>query len=171
MDHLDHRNRRLVLALAASVGLSAPGCYTVTPQLWESSVEVFTYESTPSKPITITIIDTRSEEPVFRMDIPVGRRLAMQFIDGGGDDPVIRPDRLEWSLLEAGSVTGSLDNKLNVPPSQARRIEYSLRTAPEYPPEPPMAPMRAGTKESQPEWATPDGGSVPTEPRSKRLYQ
>lgn len=161
----------LAFTLASSLVLVLAGCYTVTPQLWQSSIGVFTYESTPEQPITITVIDTRSDEPVFRMDIPVGRRLAMQFIESGGDDPVLRPSRLEWALLQGGAVTGSLDNKLSVPPAPARRIEYTLRPAPEYAPEPPEAPMRAGVAESQPEWATPAGGATPIEPRSKNLYQ
>lgn len=158
------------LVVVVSLAFTSAGCYTVTPQLWSSSVGTFTYQSTSSEPITIAVVDTRSSEEIFRMDIPVGQRFAMHFDESGGDDPVLRPSKMSWSLLEGGTTMGSLSNTLSVPPASARRIDYSLRPAPEFPPEPPQAPMRAGESASNPEWATPRGGPAPAH-NSENLYR
>jgi len=120
--------------------------------------------------VTITVMDVRSEEPVFRMEVPVGKQISLHFDETGGDDPVLRPSKMSWAMWTAGTKFGSLSNTISVPAHDARRIEYSLRTGPEYAPPPVHASMRAGEAASKPEWETPAGGS--TAPgNSERLYK
>lgn len=150
--------------------LALAGCYSPSPGLFNTSTDTFSYESTSMRPITITLIDVRTEEPFFKMDIPVGRQLSFDFEESGGDDPVQRPSKMSWAMWDAGTRFGSLSNSLSVPGKDCRRIEYTLRPAPEFAPPPTHAEMRVGDAEGKPEWAT-DAGGPATQPTSGRLYQ
>ncbi len=161
--------RTLTLAALLAASLVA-GCYSPSPGLFHSSTGTFVYASNAMRPATITIYDARSEEPVFRMEIPVGQQLSVHFDETGGDDPVLRPAKMSWGMWEAGNSIGSLTNNLSVPSSDARRIEYTLRNAPEYAPEPPQAAMRAGEATTKPEWETKTGGPT-TGGNADKLYK
>ncbi|MBL9121056.1 MAG: hypothetical protein JNL80_14195 [Phycisphaerae bacterium] len=161
---------RLVRSLAVMTAVALGGCYSPSPHLFNTSTDTFTYESTTMRPITITVIDVRTEEPFFRMEVPVGKQLSFDFEESGGDDPVLRPAKMSWSMWDAGKRFGSLTNSLSVPDKTCRRIEYTLRNAPEYAPQPPQAEMRVGDASSKPEWATEAGGPPPA-PTSSRLYE
>lgn len=158
------------LALAMASVLTLAGCYSTETTLFSTTTGSFSYASTAMRPVTITIIDIRTEEPVFKMDVPVGQQLSFHFDETGGDDPVLRPAKMSWSMWESGNSFGSLTNTLSVPARDARRIEYSLRNSPEYAPQPVLAPMRADEASSKPEWATEAGGPAP-EHNSKKLYE
>jgi hypothetical protein len=164
--------RRSAACLALSVAAAAlvcslGGCYSPSPGLFQTSTDTFVYVSTSMKPVTITIVDTRTNEPFFHMDIPVGKQLQFNFADASGDDPVLRPAKMTWAVWEAGTQTGSLTNSLSVPPQTARRIDYSLRPAPEMAPQPAEAPLRAV---NDPTYVTPAGGPGPKS-ASGNLYQ
>ena len=160
---------RSAFLAVASAALLFSGCYTGSPQLWETSVENYTFVSTSARPITITLVDTRDESEFFRTEIPVGQQLSIHFEEGSGDDPVKRPAKLQWSLVDAGTGFASLTNSLSCPPMFARRIDYSLRPSGESAPQPPQAPMRVEATES-PAWVTPAGGPPPTS-NAKKLYE
>jgi hypothetical protein len=161
-----HRRISTLAALVAAILL--PGCYRASPTLFSSSVGTFVYESTTMRPVTITVVDIRTEEPVFRMDVPVGQQFSMNFQETGGDDPVLRPAKMTWGMWALGSNFGSLENALSVPGKHARRIEYTLRQAPEYAPQPPQSPMRAGVQRE--EWETDEGGPADV-PNRDKLYK
>jgi hypothetical protein len=158
------------LALAACTVVAIGGCYSTSPGLFSTSTDTHVYASTTMRPITITVIDVRTEEPFFRMEIPVGQQLNIDFEETGGDDPVLRPAKMSWAMWDAGKVLGSLTNSLSVPDKTSRRIEYTLRSVPEYQPQPPQAPMRISEGTTPPDWAT-EAGGPPPEPSSKRLYE
>ncbi len=161
--------RKTSLLAPVAALLVATGCYTTSPQLWETSNETFAYDSTCMQPVTITLVDIRTEQPFFRIDIPVGKRLAFHFDETGGDDPVVRPAKLSWAIFEPNAAGGSLTNTQSAPPQSSRRIDFSIRPAPEYPPDAAQAEMRVNGQPN-PQWTTQQGGPAPT-PNSKKLYQ
>jgi hypothetical protein len=102
----------LVVSLAAITG-----CYAPDGGFNPTSGRGFTYESTSMRPLTVSVIDTRTEEPFFTMEIPPGKQLTFSFKEGGGDDPVYTPDRMNYSVWDNGVTTGHLDNQLTCPPT------------------------------------------------------
>lgn len=155
-----------VLACIACAALS--GCYGPRGALFPYSGNGYTYVSTEMNPVTITLIDTRTEEPFFKMEIPVGKQLTFNFLEGMGDDPVLRPDRMVYSVLAAGTSTGRLTNQLTCPPLGSRRIEYDRRAAPEQREAPPEYDYRIDGMRERPPWWTPQGGELP---RERRFYE
>lgn len=127
--------RASLAALALCAGLLG-GCYTEGGG--QMSMDRFTYVSTPSQPKTITLVDTRTFESIWSIDVPVGQQVALQFMknpknrEGIPPDPY-RPDLMRWSLMKAYDMGGDLDNSIAVPPSYSRRLEMKLRPSPEMP--------------------------------------
>ncbi|MBX3385982.1 MAG: hypothetical protein KF768_05375 [Phycisphaeraceae bacterium] len=130
---------RLGLAAAAALSFTfLSGCYAEGGR--GASEDLFTYISHEFQPWTVTLVDTRTREVIWSIDIPVGQQLVVGFSKGEGTDDTFTPDRMRWALMPAGSDTGSLPNELPVPPRQARRLDPYLRAVPELPPD--MAPGR-----------------------------
>lgn len=132
------RSAMLGLGLGALAILG--GCTTGGPyrSFWTeggsgSSEDAFTYVSTPHQPKTISVIDTRTGEVMWSVDVPVGQQLSMKFYHDREPDNPYAPDLLKWSLWEAGTKHGRLDNALLVPSGDARRVDISLRQSPEFP--------------------------------------
>ncbi len=159
-----------LLACGLASTLTLPGCYTTETNLLSTTMGTFTYESTVMRPVTIKVIDIRTEEPIFTMEVPVGQQISFHFDETGGDDAVLRPAKMSWAMWDKGTAFGSLSNSLSVPGRDARRIEYTLRAAPEYAPQSPEAAMRADEASTRPEWATEAGGPAPR-PNSSNLYR
>jgi len=74
-----------------------------------------TYQSTEEFPKTVVVVDTRSGERVFVMEIPVGKKLVVDFIQSSGDNPVHTPDLMTWELFPNSVSYGPLSNSLTVP--------------------------------------------------------
>ena len=55
------------------------GCYSPSGGLMTSTGRAQTYYSTESLPATVTIVDTRTAEPFFTIEIPVGKQLTLDF--------------------------------------------------------------------------------------------
>jgi len=151
----------LTTALCAAASLAASlvlaGCYTPAGGYYPRTGGGYTYISIESRPVTITVYDTRTSEPFFKMEIPVGKQLTMNFLEGKGDDPVLRPDRMVWSIWDAHTTSGRLTNQLTCPPAAARRIAYDIRPTPEYREEPPEFENRIDAVRDNP----PAGGPLP----------
>ena len=86
--------------------------------------------------MTITLVDTRTHEPFFTMEVPVGKQLVVDFKEGEGDDPTLTPDLMRWEVFPLGKKTGTLNNAISVPNQWSRRFDVDYRPAPEYPPKP-----------------------------------
>jgi hypothetical protein len=127
--------------------------------MFQRSGGALTYYSTEPLPMTITLVDTRSEEPVFAMEIPVGKQLTLQFREDKGDDPVGTPDLMVYEVFPRGTKGGKLRNALTVPNRYCRRIDVTYRAAPEAAPVPPDQAIRAD--QERPAWWTPEGGPLP----------
>jgi len=149
--------------LAASATLA--GCYSPSGGIYPRSGGGYTYVSSEMRPVTISVIDTRTEEPFFKFEIPAGKQLTMNFLEGGGDDPVERPDRMVYAIFDAGTSVGRLTNQLTCPPLGCRRIDYTLRTGPEWREESAEFANRVDGVSSKPAWWTPQGGRLPKESR------
>jgi len=146
-----HRAQTLSL-LAASALLV--GCYSPGGGIYPRSGGGYTYVSSEMRPVTITVIDTRTEKPFFKLDIPPGKQLTMNFIEG-----------MVYAIWDAGTANGRLTNQLTCPPLGSRRIDYSLRTAPEWREEPPSYVDKIGGTDPKPAWWTPQGGELPKRTR------
>ena len=65
----------------------------------------------------------------------------------------------------AGTSNGRLTNQLTCPPLGSRRIDYTIRTAPEWREEPPSYVDKVDGKDPKPAWWTPQGGELPKRTR------
>ncbi len=123
---------RLAIGIAAATLLT--GCYTPSGGFNPGTGRGFVYISTPTRPVTITLVDTRNGEPFFKLDIPAGEQLTFKFVEGSGTGSRIEPTKMMWAVWEAKTEFGSLNNQLICPPASCRRIDVSFRPAPEDPP-------------------------------------
>jgi len=112
---------------AAMIG-ALGGCYYPGGPFW--SADRFTYESTEWQPWTITVTDTRTGEPFWSVDVPVGQQLVVGFSEGTGPNE-FKPDEIVWEIMPRGRRYGSLNNRMPCPPANARLLEPELRPTPE----------------------------------------
>ena len=125
--------RRRVIAFAAGAALlptALAACHT--PGGSKMSLDRATYISRSWTPYTVTLVDTRTEEAVWTMDVPVGEQLSIQFTTGTGPNEYL-PDEMSWGVMEAGRWVGRMPSRVPSPPRSARRVDTFLRPAPEYP--------------------------------------
>ena len=122
--------RRALLAalLAGSTAITA--CHHEGGPLY--SADRYTYISREWQPWTVTLVDTRTGESLWSVDVPVGQQLVVGFRKGTGPNQ-FKPDMMYWGLREAGRTYGESPNQLPVPPAAARRLEPTLRPTPELP--------------------------------------
>lgn len=119
-----------------------------------------TWESTEEFPKTVTLIDTRSGERLFIMEVPVGKKLVIDFVKDAGDNTVLTPDLMMWEVFSSDVGYGPLSNSMTVPNGWSRRIDVTLRDSSEYANPIADRPLRVDEVNDQPDWWTPDGGSV-----------
>ena len=100
-----------------------------------ASVDNHVFVSRSNQPWTVTVRDTRTGQAFWSIDVPVGKKLAIQFVQGGGTESQYTPDLMKWALMEESASTSNLSNSLPVPASDSRRIEPTLRAVPELPPD------------------------------------
>ena len=121
-----------------------------------------TWESTEQFPKTITLIDTRSGERLFVMEIPVGKKLVIDFVKDAGDNEVMTPDLMSWEVFPRSVSYGPLSNAMTVPNRWSRRIDVAMRESSEYAQPMSDRPLRVDEINDQPDWWTSDGGTVDT---------
>ncbi len=127
--------RALLFGAFAAAALLLGGCKSAYyPGGNFRSANTFTYLSTSSAPKTITLLDTRSGEEIWSVDVPVGHQLTLSFREGQGDDPVYLPDQMQYRIASERFLFGRLDNQISVPNELCRRVVMTLRPSPEYPP-------------------------------------
>lgn len=119
-----------------------------------------TWQSTEEFPKTVTLIDTRSGEHLFVMEIPVGKKLVIDFVKDSGDNTVLTPDLMMWEVFSSDVGYGPLSNSMTVPNGWSRRLDVALRDSSEYANPITDRPLRIDEVNDQPDWWTPEGGSV-----------
>ena len=117
----------LAMTLALSVGMLS-GCFREGGPGW--AADRYTYVSRTWSPQTITVVDTRTGEEIWSIDVPVGQQLVLDF-ERGKDQSEYMPDDMLWRVMNAGKLFGDLTSKMPAPPSHARRVDVSLRPTPE----------------------------------------
>ncbi|MGP1271818.1 MAG: hypothetical protein ACTS22_00645 [Phycisphaerales bacterium] len=124
------RTALLTLALAGATALT--GCYSIGGV--PASRDRYFYESTPHLPATVSVLDTRTGEVVWSIDVPVGRKLGLQFFDDRRPDGATeaRPSMMRWRVGALDESIGSLDNEIAVPNATARKLHYEVREGPEF---------------------------------------
>ena len=157
------------LVAVACLCCALQGCYSPSGGLMPFSGGAITYASSESMQKTVTLIDIRTGEEIFKMDIPAGKQLVIDFDSDEGDDNVYTPDRMKYEMMDRGEKTGKLGNSMTVPNAGSRRIEVSIRHGTEYTPASAMRPLRTDEVADRPAWWTPEGGPMP-EDKSVQMY-
>lgn len=125
-------------ALIALPALTFTGCEslnTMKPGGRMASFDMQTYISTTYSPKTVRLVDTRTLEEIWSVDVPVDRKLVVKFYKNRSKDNHENPDIMRWEVFDATDMMTLLDNQMPVPSAHARRLEWELRTGPEYAPE------------------------------------
>ncbi|MCZ6834455.1 MAG: hypothetical protein O7G85_01645 [Planctomycetota bacterium] len=126
-------SRRFSTALFAMTMMAlATGCYSPKGGLMPATGGPQTYHSYETLPVTITIVDLRSNDEIFTMHVPPGKQLTFDFQIGEGDDPIYNPDLMRFEVFDMGTDSGKLRNTLSVPAADARRIDVTYRHEYEY---------------------------------------
>jgi len=121
-----------------------------------------TWQSTEEFPKTVALIDTRSGERLFVMEVPVGKKLVVDFIKDGGDNTVLTPDLMMWEVFPSSVGYGPLSNSMTVPNGWSRRIDVTLRESSEYSNPITDRPLSIDEVNDQPDWWTSQGGEIDT---------
>ncbi len=125
------RNVMTTLSLAALSFGALSGCYTPQGPGY-SGLAPETYISTSLSPKTVSLVDKRTDETVWSVDVPVGKQVVIIFREGQNEGAFM-PDTLLWEVMDAGKKFGKLDNEIPSPPRSSRRVDMALRPAPELP--------------------------------------
>ena len=115
------------------------------------SADKFCYVSDSHTPTTISLLDTRTRQVVWSTEIPVGQQLVISFFEGS-DPAANMPDVMKYGFTKAGNWSASLQSSIPVPGAESRRVDCTIRTAPEFaagvvaPAAAPAQPATATTK-------------------------
>lgn len=145
---------------------SASGCHTPSGGFFSFSGGSQTYYSNEMMQKSITMIDTRTNEVFFRIDIPPGKQFTYDIDAGDGDDPVNRPDIMFYEVMDQGTQTGKLHNSLTVPNASCRLIKVDIRRGVEYAAEKPDRQLRTDEVQDRPAWWSPEGGPLPEDKKA-----
>jgi len=162
-------NRFLTVSLltgAVSAAGLLCGCHGPNGALFSYTGASQTLESSERSPKTFQLVDTRTDEVVFEIDVPVGKQFTWDFVEEGGDDPVMRQSVMRYEIFEKGTHLGRLRNAVTVPNAASRRVDWFIREAPEYAEAPPEYDMRVDSVEDRPDWWSPRGGAFDDSPKT-----
>lgn len=165
------RSKSLLILAAGAIlagGLSA--CHRPQGAMLSYTGESITYFSTEMQPRSVELVDLRTGEVLFAMDIPAGKQLTVDFVPGEGDDPVYTPDLMMWEVFDIGTQFGKLTNSMTVPTATSRRLDLTLRPGPEFITAAPDEAMRVDELQDRPEWWTPEGGPMPENRKGEDNY-
>lgn len=104
------------------------GCHWEGGPLW--SGQEFAYVSTTWSPKTVTVMDLRTGEAVWTVDVPVGQKVSFKFSEGTGPNEY-NSDEIVWEFMEMDDTFVARTQRSPCPPAHARRVDLTLRPAPE----------------------------------------
>lgn len=96
--------------------------------------EIYSYRSEVHSPKTVTLRDTSTGEEILKVDVPVGQQLNLRFDKFRDYAEADGNETLHWSIRPWNDDSVAGGNTLKVPPSSSRRVEMTLRPAPEQRP-------------------------------------
>lgn len=121
----------LIGAISLLAGSALSGCSSYqTYGPWWSGNAPLTFESTPHQPKTLSLIDIRTGETLWSVDVPVGKELVVKFRENVNKGETMT-DVMEWGILDFNAHSGDLENSIPAPPREARRLDMTLRPHPE----------------------------------------
>lgn len=161
-----------ILALAPVAGLAAcligglSACNTHKPNngggVFGHAGGPVTIQSTEITQKSVRMVDMRSGEVFFTLDIPIGKQITFDFDRGDGDDAVYTPDIMRYEVKDIGDSNGKLKNSMTAPNAESRRIDVFVTQSPQYANQPPISSeLRTDKVEDRPDWWTPRGGALP----------
>ena len=148
--------RRVLTVVAAGVmtvglGLVA-GCHSPKGGLMPYTGGSTTHFSYETRPLSIRMIDLRSGESFFEMDVPTGKQLTYQFFAEEGSDPVYTPTLMRYMVFDLGKQTGKLKNAMSVPPMRSIRVDVEYRDGVEFREAPPSEADRVDEASGPSAW-------------------
>ncbi len=161
--------RKTLTSLAIAAVVTIAGCHMPEGGIMPYTGGSSTYYSTEYRPTTVSLVDTRTEEVIFSMEIPVGKQLALEFMQGEGPDEVALPDVMRYQVADIGRTSGKLSDALPVPNAVTRRIDVDYRRTPEAMPALADQPLRVDRVDARSAWWTPEGGPLPEE-KARTMY-
>jgi hypothetical protein len=167
---LKHSHRFVAGLLGFGLAAVSAGCYGPGGGVMPYTGNAQVVYSTETRPMSMRVVDTRTDEVRFSMDIPVGQQLTYRFSEEGGDDPVLRPAALHWELMDIGTSFGRLGSAMGMPNRFSRRIDLYVRDGIEYLEAPPEYRLRADEEAERPGWWSPQGGPLPTSDSRVDMY-
>jgi hypothetical protein len=122
-------SRRVLIVLACASLAPLGACYMpgYDPGGPQASRELFTYESTPDLPQTITLKDLSTGETIWTFEVPIGKQVVIRFYEGHDTKNASRPDLMRWRVFDRGTQFGELDSAIPVPSAINRRVDCTLR--------------------------------------------
>ncbi len=129
-----------------------------------------TIASTEKIQKSVRMIDMRSDEVFFAIDIPPGKQLTFDFDSGDGDDAVYTPDIMRYEVKDSKDNFGRLSNAMTVPNAASRRVDVFVTQSVQFANQPPgTTALRTDTPDDRPDWWTPRGGALPDQ-RTNQIY-
>lgn len=116
-----HTLSLFVLPVILSV-ISASGCNPYREGGAEASYDTTTYVSTPHLPKTVIVRDTRDGSEIWSYEVPVGRKLVVEFLPDRNENLPDRPDMMRWGEMDPDDQYGSLKNEMAVPKSRILKL-------------------------------------------------
>ena len=145
--------------------VTTTGCQMYTPggnPFFNGPESAATYQSTAEVPKTVILLATRSGEQLFVMEIPVGKKLVIDFLKDSGDNEVLTPDLMMWEVFPSDVSYGPLSNSMTVPNGWSRRLDVTFRESSEYAHPIADRPLRVDEVNDQPDWWGIEGGEMDT---------
>lgn len=162
--------RLSLLALGLFASVAFLGCHRPQGAFMSYTGASQTYYSYEMQPKTVRVMDLRTREVIFSMDIPPGKQLTLDFVEGKGDDEIYSPDLMRYEVFDMGTTMGKLHNTMTVPAAANRRIDITLRPGPEYITAQPERTLRTDEMEDRPDWWTPAGGEMREDSKGLENY-
>lgn len=127
--NMSRANTRLVRVFAAGLVLaslaSMSGCLF-------ASQDRYPYVSRTWSPKTVTLMDSRTGQELWRYELPVDMKMRIRFEKGDGDNREF-PDVMRWDVRSTTGSSFKDEGRVPSPPEGVRRIDWYLRPGPEYP--------------------------------------
>lgn len=172
MRYFGLRTASCVVALAGCLVL-IPACGVAYRPYYDpggsgASIDEFTYLSEPHMPQSVSLVDLRTGETLFSVDIPPRQQLVVKFVknhEAAAD--AWMPETMKWGLMPRGTKRGHLTNSMAVPPAYSRRLDLYGRDVPELPDAPRVSDRLSGESE----YAEPLPPPMPAPQRSEPAPQ
>ena len=127
------RQSALIPAGLALTLASLAGCVTGDLEGGNrASTDKHVYVSYPWSPKTVSLIDTRNDEVLWTYEIPVGKKLKIQFENGRNR---LSEQIMRWGVGDTDGRFIRLDSQMPVPTHYARKLSWVERPTPEDQPD------------------------------------